>query len=100
MCLATIYGKKQEDETILLKNASRIDVDGTTIRIRDIMGMEITVEGAITMVDLANSIGKDQLVQTIELHERLQQSGCVYSLIVSADSYLDPEHAWMTRFCL
>ena len=25
MCLATIYGKKQEDETILLKNASRID---------------------------------------------------------------------------
>ena len=45
MCLATIYGKKQEDETILLKNASRIDVDGTTIRIRDIMGMEITVEG-------------------------------------------------------
>ena len=31
MCLATIYGKKQEDETILLKNASRIDVDGTTI---------------------------------------------------------------------
>ena len=58
MCLATIYGKKQEDETILLKNASRIDVDGTTIRIRDIMGMEITVEGAITMVDLANSVVK------------------------------------------
>ena len=56
MCLATIYGKKQEDETILLKNASRIDVDGTTIRIRDIMG--ITVEGAITMVDLANSVVK------------------------------------------
>ena len=81
MCLATIYGKKQEDETILLKNASRIDVDGTTIRIREMMGMEITV-------------------QTIKLHERLQQSGCVYSLIVSADSYLDPEHAWMTRFCL
>ena len=54
MCLATIYGKKQENETILLKNASRIDVDG-----------------------------------------RLQQSGCGYSLIVSADRYLDPEHAWM-----
>lgn len=58
MCLATIYGKKQEDETILLKNASRIDVEGTKIRIRDIMGMEITVEGAITMVDLANSVVK------------------------------------------
>ena len=44
---------------------SRIDVDGTTIRIRDIMGMEITVEGAITMVDLANSVCKDQLCKQL-----------------------------------
>lgn len=58
MCLATVYGKKMDDESVLIKNASRIDVEGTTIRIRDIMGAEITVEGAITMVDLANSVVK------------------------------------------
>ena len=58
MCLATVYGKKQDSESILIKNASRIDVDGTMICIRDIMGQEITVEGAITMVDLANSVVK------------------------------------------
>ncbi len=58
MCLATVYGKKQEDESVLIKNASRIDVEGTSIRIRDIMGQEITVEGSITMVDLANSVVK------------------------------------------
>ena len=59
MCLATVYGKKQEEEeTILIRNASRIDVEGMTIRIRDIMGQEITVEGSITMVDLANSVVK------------------------------------------
>ena len=58
MCLATVYGKKQDSESILIKNASRIDVDGMTICIRDIMGQEITVEGAITMVDLANSVVK------------------------------------------
>lgn len=58
MCLATVYGKKQEGESVLIKNASRIDVEGTTIRIRDIMGGEITVEGAISMVDLANSVVK------------------------------------------
>ena len=58
MCLATVYGKKQDSESILIKNASRIDVDGTTICIRDITGQEITVEGAITMVDLANSVVK------------------------------------------
>ena len=43
MCLATVYGKKKEGESILIKNASRMDVDGTTIRIRDIMGAEIEV---------------------------------------------------------
>lgn len=58
MCLATVYGKKQEGETILIRNASRIDVEGTTIYIRDIMGAEISVEGAISMVDLANSVVK------------------------------------------
>lgn len=58
MCLATVYGKKQEGESILIKNASRIDVEGTVIRIRDIMGSEITVEGTISMVDLANAVVK------------------------------------------
>lgn len=58
MCLATVYGKKEEGESILIRNASRIDVEGTVIRIRDIMGSEITVEGAISMVDLANAVVK------------------------------------------
>lgn len=58
MCLATVYGKKQESESILIKNASRIDVEGAVIRIRDIMGSEITVEGSISMVDLANAVVK------------------------------------------
>lgn len=58
MCLATVYGKKQESESILIKNASRLDVEGNVIRIRDIMGGEITVEGTISMVDLANSVVK------------------------------------------
>lgn len=58
MCLATVYGKKQESESVLIKNASRIDVEGTIIRIRDIMGSEITVEGSISMVDLANAVVK------------------------------------------
>ena len=63
MCLATAYGKKQESESILIKNASRIDVEGTVIRIRDIMGSEITVEGAISMVDLANAVVKINCIE-------------------------------------
>lgn len=58
MCLATIYGKKNDTESVILKNASRIDVEGKKITIRDIIGMETVVEGEITMVDLANAVVK------------------------------------------
>ena len=55
MCLATVYGKKNDTESVILKNASRIDVDGKKIVIRDIIGMETVIEGEILMVDLANA---------------------------------------------
>lgn len=58
MCLATVYGKTNDTESVILKNASRIDVDGRKIVIRDIIGMETTVEGEILMVDLANAVVK------------------------------------------
>ena len=56
MCLATVY--KQSDDSVIFKNESRIDVDGSRIVLRDIMGDERVVEGSILMVDLANSIVK------------------------------------------
>lgn len=56
MCLATVY--KEQDDSVILKNVSRLDVDGNKIVLRDIMGMETVVEGQILMVDLANSIVK------------------------------------------
>jgi predicted RNA-binding protein len=56
MCLATVY--KESDESVIFKNVARIDVDGETIILRDIMGDERTVTGRIQMVDLANSIVK------------------------------------------
>ena len=58
MCLATEY--KEEDNSVIIKNESRIDVDGNKLILRDIMGDERVVEGSILMVDLANSIVKLQ----------------------------------------
>ena len=58
MCLATVY--KAEDNSVIFKNVSRIDVDGNKLILRDIMGDEREVEGSILMVDLANSIVKLQ----------------------------------------
>ncbi len=56
MCLATVY--KESDDSVIFKNVARMDVDGTKIVLRDIMGDERVVEGSILMVDLANSIVK------------------------------------------
>ena len=56
MCLATVY--KTDDDSVILKNTSRIDVEGDKLSLRDIMGQETVVEGKILMVDLANSIVK------------------------------------------
>jgi predicted RNA-binding protein len=56
MCLATVY--KESDESVIFKNVARMDVDGDTIVLRDIMGDERVVQGKILMVDLANSVVK------------------------------------------
>ena len=58
MCLATVYGKKNGTESVILKNATRIDVEGKKIVIRDIIGMETVIEGEIQMVDLASAVVK------------------------------------------
>lgn len=57
MCLAAVY-KAQDPETKLFEFVSRIDVDGETITLTDVMGEQKVLEGAIVMVDLANSIVK------------------------------------------
>ena len=54
MCLATVY--KENDDSVIFKNVSRINVDGNKLVLRDIMGDERVVEG--TILDLANSIVK------------------------------------------
>ncbi len=56
MCLATV--QKENDNTVILKMVSRIDVDGDKVILRDIMGETKTITGRILMVDLANSIVK------------------------------------------
>ena len=57
MSLAAVY-KAQDPETKLFEFVSRIDVDGETITLTDVMGEQKVLEGTIVMVDLANSIVK------------------------------------------
>ena len=59
MCLAAVYGKKQEEEeTLLLNNVCKILIDCDEIIFYDIIGKEIKVRGALREVDLAGSVVK------------------------------------------
>ncbi|MBQ2627595.1 MAG: CooT family nickel-binding protein [Eubacterium sp.] len=50
MCLSNIY--REQDHTLLMENTSRIDIDGDTIRLRDLFGDVREVRGAIVSADL------------------------------------------------
>ena len=56
MCLATVY--RSDDESVLFRNVSRLDVEGEKVILRDIMGDEKVIVGSVLLVDLANSIVK------------------------------------------
>ena len=58
MCLATVYRTVQDTEEVVLKNVSKIYVEGSSVRLVDIMGAEVVIEGSISFVDLANSVVK------------------------------------------
>lgn len=58
MCLATVYKKEKETESVVLKNVSKIRVEGNEVHLFDIMGMEEIVEGVISMADLTGGVVK------------------------------------------
>ena len=58
MCLATVYKTVQDTEEVVLKNVSKIYVEGSSVRLVDIMGAEVVIEGSISFVGLANSVVK------------------------------------------
>ena len=58
MCLATVYKNTQDTEEVVLKNVSKIYVEGSQVRLVDIMGAEVVVEGTISFVDLTGSVVK------------------------------------------
>lgn len=58
MCLATVYKTENDTEEVVLKNVSRIYVEGGQVRLIDIMGAEVVLEGSISYADLAGSVVK------------------------------------------
>lgn len=58
MCLATVYKCSKDTESVVLKNVSKIRVQGNEVHLFDIMGMEEVIEGTIAMADLTGGVVK------------------------------------------
>ena len=52
MCLATVYNKAQEPDSVILQYVSKLEVDGENITLIDVMGEQKTIRGSIRSVDL------------------------------------------------
>ncbi len=63
MCLVSVYGKKEDDdnETLLLKNVSKIRINGEKISFCDILGGNMEVRGSILEADLEENTVKLKL---------------------------------------
>lgn len=59
MCLASVYGKRDsEEETLILKNVTKVIIEGEDITLYDIIGLPTKIKGVVTEVDLMDSIVK------------------------------------------
>lgn len=56
MCLASVYGKQNDTETLIMKNVTRVEVREDKVYLYDIIGKETVVEGKLILVDLTRSI--------------------------------------------
>lgn len=56
MCLASVYGKQNDAETLIMKNVTRVEVRDEKVYLYDIIGKETVVVGKLTLVDLTRSI--------------------------------------------
>ena len=52
MCLATVYKTMKDTEEVVLKNVSKIYVEGDSVRLIDIMGAEVVVDLTGSVVKL------------------------------------------------
>ncbi len=56
MCLSTVYRGSKEEENILCKFVSNIDVKGEEITLTDVMGFQTVIQGHLVSADLTAGV--------------------------------------------
>ena len=58
MCLSTVYEVSGNGERLVCEHTTNIELDGPTIRLTDIVGEEIIIDGVLKSIDLVKNIIK------------------------------------------
>ncbi len=56
MCLSMVYDKEPAPEHLLMKNVQRIQIEGGTITLTDVMECTRSIAGSLAYADLVNGV--------------------------------------------
>ena len=56
MCLSAVYEVRDGSETLLCEHTTAINLDGSTIKLTDLLGEEIQITGTLKSIDLIKNI--------------------------------------------
>jgi predicted RNA-binding protein len=63
MCLAKAYSMQEGEDELLLEDVTRVEIDGTTLRLTTLFGDEREIAGTIKTVDFqAGSVVVERLL--------------------------------------
>ena len=52
MCLSTVYKNTEDADNILMGNVAKIEINGDTVKITDLMERSMEIDGELLFVDL------------------------------------------------
>lgn len=56
MCLSTVYKNQQTPDAIVMKNVMRIDVEGDSVILTDLMERTVAIQGTLQTANLVEGI--------------------------------------------
>ena len=56
MCLSTVYKNQQTPDAIVMKNVMRIDIEGDSIILTDLMERTVAIQGTLQTANLVEGV--------------------------------------------
>ena len=56
MCLSTVYRNQQTPDAIVMKNVMRIDIEGDSVILTDLMERTVAIQGTLQTANLVEGV--------------------------------------------